>query len=327
MPRRKILRTDRPLRILESRLPELERIADVVTAADDREETIAKAAADASLILTCYDPVSGRVIDAAPNLAGIVKYGVGVDNIDLAAATRRGILVANCPAYGSDTVAEHAFALLIAVAKKLPKIGRAMEARGWQWPLPELLGVELQGKTAGLVGLGKIGRSMARKTLGFGMRTLACDPYVEANAARELGVTLVGLEELLRASDFVSIHCVLTPETRGLLGARELAWMKPSAILVNVSRAGVVDEEPLIAALEAGRIAGAGLDVFHAEPLDPDYPLLRRENVVLTPHLAWYTEEAFRRCEDQTFESVVDILEGRIPSNLKNSDVLPLRAR
>ncbi len=322
MAKTKILRTDKYLFILERFLPQLLKVADIVTAEDDREETIAGLAHDAEIILTCYDPVSTKVINAAPKLKGIVKYGVGVNNIDLVTATKRGILVANCPAYGTDTVAEHAFALMIDVAKKLPKVRNVMERNFWQWPVPEFLGVELHGKTVGLVGFGKIGRSVSRKTNGFGMKTVAYDPYVDDSVFREYGVTRVGLDELIKISDFISIHCVLTPETQGLIGETLIRKMKKNVIVVNVSRAGVIDEKPLIQALKEGRIAGAGFDVFHAEPLNKDYPLLHMENVTLTPHFAWYTEEAFERCEQQTLQSLTDIIEGRIPKNLKNTDVL-----
>jgi len=317
----KILRTDAELFIIEQYLDELSAIAEVATTERTDEDGLAEAARDATLILTCYTAITAKVIDSAPKLKGIVKYGVGTDNIDIAAATRRGVMVTNCPDYGSDTVADHAFALLIALARKIPGLDRAMREHAWVWPAPRYLGVDLAGKTIGLVGLGRIGRAMARRAHGFGMTRLVSDPYVDPATVAEYGVHFVGLDELLSGADFVSLHCVLTPETRGLIGEAALARMKPTAFLIDVSRGAIVDEAALVRALDAGRIAGAAFDVFADEPLEPGYPLLGRDNVILTPHLAWYTEEAFQRVERDTLAGVRDILAGKRPKNLKNVDV------
>ena len=317
----KILRTDAELFIIEQYLAELGAVAEVVTAESDDADVLARAAVDAQVILTCYAEIPARVIAAAPGLKGIVKYGVGVDNIDIEAATRAGVAVVNCPDYGSHTVADHAFALLIGLARKLTVIDRAMREKAWVWPGPEFLAVDLAGKTMGLIGLGRIGRAMAKRGAGFGMDVLSCDPYVDAATMRGLGVEPAALDALLARADFVSIHCVLTPETRVLLGPAQLARMKDSAFLVNVSRGAIVDQAALAAALRAGRLAGAGFDVFPDEPLKPGYPLLGMDNVILTPHLAWFTREAFERAERQTLDSILDIVAGRRPRNLKNVEV------
>lgn len=317
----RILRTDAELFILEREMEALGRIAEVTTTDSTDAEQLARAAADADIILTCYTPIPARVIAAAPRLKGIVKYGVGVDAIDIDAATRHGVAVVNCPDYGSETVADHAFALLIGVARNITRIDRAMRERAWVWPAPEYLGVDLSGKTLGLLGLGRIGAAMARRGAGFGMGCIAHDPYVSEDAARRLGASAVGLEKLLARSDFLSVHCVLTPETRGLLGEREFRAMKRTAILVNVSRGAIADERALVRALGEGWIAGAGLDVFADEPLGPGYPLVGMDNVILTPHLAWWTREAFERVERETLARIVEILEGRRPANLKNPDL------
>jgi D-3-phosphoglycerate dehydrogenase / 2-oxoglutarate reductase len=318
----KILRTDAELFIIEQYLDQLSAIAEVTTTERTDEDGLAAAARDATLILTCYTSITAKVIESAPKLKGIVKYGVGTDSIDIGAATRCGVMVANCPDYGSDTVADHAFALMIALARKIPVLDRAMRQHGWVWPATQYLGVDLAGKTIGLVGFGRIGRAMARRAHGFGMTRLVSDPHVRPEAVVEHGVRFVGLDQLLAESDFVSLHCVLTPETRGLIDEAALARMKPTAFLIDVSRGAIVDEAALVGALDAGRIAGAAFDVFGHEPLDPDYPLLGRDNVILTPHLAWYTEEAFQRVERDTLAGVRDILAGRRPKNLKNVDVL-----
>ena len=318
----KILRTDAELFIIEQYLDELRAIADVATTGRTDEDGLAADASDATLILTCYTNITAKVIESAPKLKGIVKYGVGTDSIDIAAATRQGVMVVNCPDYGSDTVADHAFALLIALARKIPVLDRAMRLDGWVWPAPQYFGADLAGKIIGIVGFGRIGRAMARRAQGFGMTRLVSDPYVRPEAVADLGVRFVGLDELLARSDFVSLHCVLTPETRGLIGEAAFERMKPTAFLIDVSRGAIVDEAALVRALDQGRIAGAAFDVFAHEPLAPGYPLLGRDNVILTPHLAWYTEEAFQRVERDTLAGVLDILAGRRPKNLKNVDVL-----
>ena len=272
------------------------------------------------LVVSCFAQVPAALIEAGRRLRGIVKYGVGVDNIDLRAAKERGIPVANCPDYGSGTVADHAFALLIALARRLVLQDAQFRRQGWYWPEERFCGVDLEGKTLGLIGLGRIGRKMARRAAGFEMQVIACDPYVDVNAVEVKGcrVRLVTLDELLTSSDFVSVHCVLTPETRQLLGERELRAMKPSAFLIDVSRGEIIDESALLRGLEEGWLAGAGLDVFPSEPLADQHPLLAMPNVVVTPHLAWYTWEAAARQSQQAADAVLDILAGRRPRSVVN---------
>ncbi len=314
-----ILRTDAELDITEQYRARLEQVAQLITTDRTDEAGLIEAARDAALILTCYTPISGPVIEAATGLKGIVKYGVGIDAIDMDTATRRGVMVANCPAYGSGTVADHAFALLIALARRIPEIDRLIKRDGWAWPSQDLRALDLSGKTMGLVGFGRIGTAMARRCLGFGMKVLTFDPYVDDGKGLE--VTFTDLNELLEQSDFVSIHCVLTEETRAMIGPEQLARMKPDCLLINVSRGAIVDQAALVSALDNGGIGGAGIDVFEDEPLSLDYALAGRDNVILTPHLAWYTKEAFQRVERQTLESMLDILAGKIPHNLKNTEV------
>ena len=322
---RKILRTDTEVRLNQRQLAELAELAHVVTPATWDEAALADAAAGAELIVTSFFPaISARAIEASDRLKAIVKYGVGVDNIDVEAATAKGVMVVNCPEYGSDTVADHAFALLMCLARKLVVIDRATRDGGWVWPAPDVAGVDLAGKTLGLVGFGQNGRAMARRAAGFGMELIARDPYVAPEATAEYGVTLVGLDALLARADFVSIHCVLTPETRGLIGEAELRAMKPNAYLVDVSRGAIIDEAALVRALEEGWIAGAGMDVFPVEPLPADYPLLKMENVILTSHLAWYTIEADERLAAECMARVLELLDGKTPRNLKNAAALGL---
>jgi D-3-phosphoglycerate dehydrogenase / 2-oxoglutarate reductase len=280
------------------------------------EQELAAATELAELLLMCYTPVTRRVIENARELRAIVKYGVGIDAIDLAAARERGIPVVNVPEYAEHTVAEGAFALMIALAKKLKPLQRAMENEGWVWPTGEWLASDLAGKTVGLVGLGRIGSAFARLAAAFGMRVLSYDPYVAA-------ATHKNLQAMLAESDFVSIHCVLNDETRRLIGEAELRAMKPGGYLINVSRGAIVDETALLRHLESGRLAGAALDAYSREPLarrgHPMSPLYAMDNVILSPHLTFYTREAMARLEAQTLERCREALEGR-PLSVKSRD-------
>jgi D-3-phosphoglycerate dehydrogenase len=288
------------------------------------EETLIAAVRDADLLLMCYTPVTARVIAAAGKLRGIVKYGVGVDAIDIPAAIARRIPVVNVPEYAEETVAEGAFALMIALMKRLMPIGREVAAQGWVWPTPRWQGLDLAGRTLGLVGAGRIGRSMARMAAGFRMRVIGYSPHTPDSDLGRAGIErAASLEQLTQASDVVSIHAVLNAETRHLIGARELGWMKPSAYLINVARGAIVDEAALVAALQEKRIAGAALDVFSQEPLahagHPMSALFAMDNVILFPHLTFYTAEAMARLTDDTLARCAEILEGR-PVLVKSHD-------
>lgn len=289
------------------------------------EDALAEAVADADLLLMCYTPITARVIGAAKRLRGIVKYGVGIDAIDIPAAIARGIPVVNVPEYAEETVAEGAFAMMIALAKRLPEIGRAMEAEGWIWPAQRWLGRDIAGSVVGLVGTGKIGRSMARMAgQGFRARVLGYDPNVDRETMREAGIEKVDdLHAMLGACDFVSLHSVLNPQTRHLIGAAELACLKPGAVLINVSRGALIDEAALVEAVLAGRLGGLGLDVFSAEPLVREghlmSPLFGRDDVILFPHLTFFTHEAMARLEEDTLARCVELLDSR-PVTIRSHD-------
>lgn len=322
----KAVRTDQEIECprIDSRLRE--RGLDLVTLRENIEEQrLAFEIGDADLLLTCYTPVTAAVIESAARLRGIVKYGVGIDAIDLEAAVRRRIPVVNIPAYAEETVAEGAFALIIALARKLCLLDREMKTTGWAWPVGEWLGNDLAGKTLGLVGVGRIGRSLARMAgAGFRMRVVGCDPFVKEAEMRLAGVEKYErLGDLLAVADFVSLHSVLTADTRHLIGKAELALMKSSAVLINVSRGALVDETALIEALVSKRIAGAGLDVFTHEPLTksghPLSPLFDLPNVVLTPHLTFFTHEAMDRLQEEVLVRCDEILSGR-PVLVKSRD-------
>lgn len=321
-----IVRTDRELEVpgvdaaLRAAGHELALLPDGISEAD-----LAAAVGEASLLLMCYTPITARVIASAPRLKGIVKYGVGIDAIDIEAAKARAIPVVNVPEYAEETVAEGAFALMLALAKKLKPIQREMDAHGWAWPTAPWMGIDLAGKTLGLVGVGRIGSKVARMAgAGFAMRVLGFDPHAEPARLDALGVERrADLRAMLAECDFVSVHCVLNPQTRGLVGERELAAMKPTAFLVNVSRGALVDEQALLRALREGRLAGAALDVFSQEPLakegHPLSPLFAMDNVILFPHLTFYTRDAMRRLEEDTLARCFEVLEGR-PVRVRSHD-------
>lgn len=289
----------------------------VLLASTASEADLAAKMHDADLLLTCYARITAALIDGAPRLRGIVKYGVGIDAIDIDAAIRRRVPVVNVPEYAEETVAEGALALMLALAKKFKPLQREMEAQGWAWPTARWLASDLAGKTLGLVGVGRIGSSVARMAgQGFRMRVLGYDPYVDATRMACVGVSKCdGLHAMLAQCDIVSIHAVLTPQTHHLLDAQALAAMKPGAVLVNVSRGALVDESALVRALQAERLGGAALDAYSDEPLalasHPLSPLHRMDNVILWPHLTFYTAEAMRRLEDETLERCREMLEGR----------------
>lgn len=311
----KVVRTDRELEMhwLDEQLRQ--RGATLVLLPDGTpEDVLTREVADADLLLMCYAPITAGVIAAATKLRAIVKYGVGIDAIDIDAARSRGIPVVNVPAYAEETVAEGAFALLLALCKRFKPIQAAMQREGWIWPQPAWLARDLGGKTIGLVGLGRIGRNMARLAAAFRMRVLAFDPHVD-EASLPAGVALVPtLAAMLPQCDAVSIHCVLDARTRGLLGAAELAAMKPGAVLVNVSRGEIVDEAALVRALVEGHLGGAALDVYGREPLvrqgHPMSALYEMDQVLLWPHLTFYTHEAMKRLEEETLARCLEALQG-----------------
>jgi phosphoglycerate dehydrogenase-like enzyme len=251
-------------------------------------------------------PFPAELLDRLPNLRLLVTTGMRNASIDLDAAARQGVTV--CGTEGSwQATTELAFGLMLALARHIPEEDAAIRAGGWQ----TTVGAGLGGKTLGIVGLGRLGSAAARIGAAFGMRLLAWSENLTAERAAECGAELVSKDELFASADFVTIHLVLSRRTRGLVGAHELALMKPTAFLVNTSRGPIVDEDALLAALGAGTIAGAGLDVFDREPLPADHPLRSAPNTVLTSHLGYVTEETYRLFYEQTVEDIEAFLAGR----------------
>ncbi len=243
-----------------------------------------------ALIVRSETKVTAAMLDTAVRLRAIGRAGVGVDNIDVAAATARGVIVMNAPDGNTMTTAEQTVALLLALARSVPQANASL--RAGMWERKKFVGVELRGKTLGVVGLGRIGRVVASRAQGFEMRVLAFDPFLAPEQLANMGVDLATLQEVCAQADFLTVHTPLTAETRGIIGAEELALMKPTARIINCARGGLVDERALHAALVEGRIAGAALDVFEQEPPPADHPLLALEQVIATPHLGASTIEA-----------------------------------
>ena len=254
-------------------------------------ESLRKVVADyAGLVVRSETKVSADLMAAAGNLRVIGRAGVGVDNIDVPAATARGIVVMNAPDGNTITTAEHTIALLVALARNVPQANSSVKAA--RWDRKRFVGAELQGKTLGIIGLGRIGRAVATRARAFGMKIVAHDPFIASEQARDLEIESTSLDEVFSRSDFLTVHTPLTNETRGIVGREALANMKKGARVINCARGGLVDEQALFEAIKTGRIAGAALDVFAQEPPPPDHPLLALEQVIVTPHLGASTTEA-----------------------------------
>jgi glyoxylate reductase len=278
--------------------------------------------ASAGLFLPPTDRLDREAMDGAPHLKVISGFGVGYDYVDVPEATRRGIMVCNTPGTLTETTADQAWALLLAAARNIARGDQFVRSGSWQKYEPALLlGADVHGATLGVVGLGAIGSAVARRATGFGMRILYCGRSRKPEAEALTGAEYRSLDDLLKESDFVSLNCALTPETRGLIGTRELGLMKRTAILVNTARGGVVDQRALAAALQEGQIAGAGIDVYEQEPVDADDPLLRCETAVLVPHLGSATHPTRARMARVAAENIVAGLQGRRPAHLVNPDV------
>lgn len=273
------------------------------------EEEVIAVASDCDALICQFAPITRRVIESLTNCRVIVRYAIGVDNIDLKAAEEHGIYVCNVPDYSVDEVSNHAVALLLDCAKKLTYLAGQVKQGNSSYTVVKPL-YRIAGKTLGLVGFGRIPRLVAKKMAGFDVEILTYDPMVNEAAARELNVTPVSLEELLRRSDYISVHCPLMDSTRHMFNKETFSQMKPTAIFINTARGGVVKEEDLVWALDSGVIAMAGLDVTEKEPVSVDNPLLKLPNAVVTPHAAWYSEEAVESLQRMVAEEVVRALKG-----------------
>lgn len=317
----KVVVTDYEFADLESERQVLEAAGLTLVPAQARtEDELIEICADADAVINQYAPVTAEVIRNLNRCQVISRYGIGLNTIDVPAATAAGIAVANVPDGSLEEVSDHAAAQILTLARGLHRYDAAIRRGTWDYTVAKPLR-RLRGRTLGLVGFGRIPQRLAEKMSGFGMTLLAHDPYPDPAVAARLGVRLVDLDTLCREADVVSVHTPLTEQTEGMIGPGRFAAMKPTACLVNTARGPVVDEAALIAALRSGRIAGAALDVFAHEPIGPDSPLAELDNVVLTPHTAWYSEDSEIEIRTKTARNVVDVAEGRPPTYLVNHDV------
>ena len=281
----------------------------------DRAQLLPALADASAVIVRSATRIDAEALAHAPNLQVVARAGVGLDNVDVDAATKAGVMVVNAPTSNIVSAAEQAVALLLALARNLPQAVASL--RGGEWKRSKFTGVELEDKVAGLLGLGRIGVLVAQRLSAFGMRVVAYDPYVPTARAAQLGVRLLSLEELLAEADFISVHLPRTAETAGIIGDKELRLVKPAVRIVNAARGGIVDEHALALALKDGRVAGAALDVYATEPCT-DSPLFGFDNVVATPHLGASTHEAQEKAGTQVARSVKLALAGEFVPDAVN---------
>jgi D-3-phosphoglycerate dehydrogenase len=313
MPRPLIAVTDSPFPSLDPAKAALARIdPELRLAKSASAEDILAVARDADAILVTYAKLSGNLLRQLTRCKAIGRFGLGVDNIDITAALERGITVTYVPDYCMQEVSDHAMALLLALARKI-LLSNALVQAG-RWDMPAVVPIHrLAGRVLGLVGFGNIPRALAPKAKAFGLRVVAHDPYVAQQAVVAAGVESVSFDRLLEISDFVSIHAPLLPATRGLFNAEVLRKMKKGACLINTARGPLVDEGALVSALDAGHLAGAALDVVAVEPLPKESGLIGRDNVVLTPHTAFYSVEALNELQTKCAADVARVLSGEAP--------------
>ncbi|MBA2470512.1 MAG: C-terminal binding protein [Chloroflexia bacterium] len=281
-----------------------------------------------ALMLSTRDPVSRRVCESVPRVKVIARYGVGLDNVDLQAAADYGIVITHYPLYCTSEVADHALAMVLTMNRRIAELNQDLHEGAWgtqgrqtartlRGPLNAMF-----ANTVGVVGLGRIGEAVVARLVPFGSRILVHDPYIDPDAIRRAGAEPASFDELIRESDIITLHCPLTPETRGLLGPEQFAQMKPTVAIVNTCRGPVINEAALIDFLTGNPQARAALDVTEVEPLDPESPLYALPNVILTPHAAYYSEQATRTVREQTFLSAIAVLRGERPPTIANPAVL-----
>ncbi|HEY5893835.1 MAG TPA: phosphoglycerate dehydrogenase [Chthoniobacterales bacterium] len=302
-------------------------LLDVTVKTGLNEEQLIQEIQDVSaLVIRSQTKVTAKVLEAATNLRAIGRAGVGVDNVDVEAATKRGVIVMNTPGGNTISTAEHTFSLLLAMARNIAEAHASM--RAGKWDRKKFEGIEILGKTIAILGMGRIGTELARRSMAFGMRVVAYDPYLSASRARSLQVELMDdLDEILPRADFLTVHMPMTPETKNMIDARRLALCKPGIRIVNCARGGLINEEALCEALKSGHVAGAALDVYEVEPFPVDAPLRSAPNIVLTPHLAASTTEAQENVGIEIAEAIrATILEGTIRNavNMPNIDAKTL---
>ena len=295
---------------------------ELVLAPDGEEETLIELARQADGILTCFAKVTENVIKAASQCVVIGRYGVGVDNIAVDSATDRGIVVTYVPDYCIDEVSDHVMALLLSWNRRISLFDNATKSEGWGAKGLGMRIMRLRGKKLGVVGFGRIGQSVCAKARAFGFDVLAHDPLISKDMASRHGAALVDFNIMLRESDFITLHLPLLPQTRHIIGEAELKQMKPDTFIINAARGGLIDEDALYHSLATGEIAGAGLDVVEDAIPPLNHRLIQLENVIVTPHTAFFSQEAVLELEERAAGEVARVLSGELPENIVNPEVL-----
>jgi len=295
--------------------------ASLLVSATGTEDELTALAPEADGILTCWKPVTAKVIQAALQCIAIGRYGIGLDNIDVAEATRHGIVVTNVPSYCVEEVSDHALALLLSLARKVTFFDRAIKSGVYDLQAGTPI-FRVRGRILGIAGFGRIGRALYHKARGLGLNVIVFDPYVNRASLSSFEVEVVDFPRLLERSDFISIHVPLTPETRGLFNLAALRQMKPQAFLINTSRGQLIDAKALREALDEGIIAGAGLDVLPVEPPATDDPLVGHPRTIITPHAAFNSEESLVELRETAARQMAAVLCGTRPENIVNPEVL-----
>ena len=292
--------------------------AELILAQVREEEELIRVGKEADGLINQYALLTRRVFENLQKCKVVARYGVGVDSIDLRAATDLGIIIANVPDYCIDEVASHAVAMMLTLTRKTAFFDRKVKSSQWDFRQGTPIH-RIQGKTLGLIGCGKIGFEVAKRISAFGVKVMAFDPYIQRTGEK---IELTDLETVLRKSDFISIHCPLNESTWHLVGEQEFKKMERKPLLINTSRGPIVNEKALIQALEEGRISGAGLDVLETEPPDSKNPMLKMENVIFSPHVGFYSEESISELKRRTARNVSDVLRGRWPGSVVNQGVM-----
>jgi len=318
----KVAVTDYVFPDLETERKELKKInAELIESKGSDEESIIEAAKDADAILNCYAELTPKVIESLEKCQIIARYGIGVNNVNMSTATKKGIIVTNVPDYCIEEVSDHALTLILASCRKLCQLNKTVKSGKWDFKDYRLI-YRLQGQTLGIVSFGRIPRRLVEKVKAYNFNLLAYDPYIDKNIAEKYNVKLVTFDELLKESDIISIHAPLTKETKGMFGSEQFKMMKNSAYLINTARGGLIKDNELAQALKEGEIAGAGLDVLEDENVNSHHPLVNLENVIITPHSAFYSEQALKDLQYKAVQEVVRVLTGEKPKSCVNPEVL-----
>lgn len=313
MPRPIVAVADSPFPSLDPVRAALKRVdAELREAKSGSAEDILAVARDADAIIVCYAQITSAIIGALSRCRVIARTGLGVDNIDLPSAKSKNITVTYVPDYCLQEVSDHTMAMLLAMARKIPLSNKLVQAGRWEMPAVVPIS-RLEGQTLGLIGFGNIPRAVVPKAKAFGLTVITSDPYVSADHLKALGVENVSMDELYARADFISVHAPLLPATRGLVNAEAFAKMKQGVMIVNTARGPLIDQKALVEALDAGKVAAAALDVLEQEPPPKDTPLAGRDNVILTPHTAFYSVEALRELQTKAASDVASVLSGEPP--------------